>query len=969
MNFTQQNDSGPTPAEDMKIGRNAVALISEDIEKISLGTQLRQTTWKNELQSFKDQRLPEVTIAVFGVTGAGKSSLLNAILQDNIVPTGGMGAACTSVAIEISYHPKTAIEARIHFLTREDWRKELENLLEDIGDPARHGGQPGDKESYEVALQKVRDVYPSISLNQLHNRTADDIINSHPESSRLLGTSKDISELESDAFIHELQRYISSNNHEIDPDDESSVELKPSLCPLIRRVAVRCNASVLSTGCTLVDLPGVADSNSARAAIATDYLRTCNFVWIVAPIIRASNDKIAKELLGDALKTQFQNNRIKSLTFIATKTDDVLVNEIAKDLNIKTNPLFQSIAAQEKLILQETSEWKKHLAAAKKEIKGLQEQLEQQRVMKTLQSDDDQSKGTSKRKRKASQKDSSKRQKRENDFSRVNSQDIVQETSDSSDSSDIDDAEADPRKQTIESDSESNRSRLEIKIRELESAIHIAEGRRSEAENQLWRRREQCTNTERQKKALCANQRNKVCARRVKEFLKTQLIQYNINNLNDSDNLPLLQSVPDSSSIDLPFFGCSSRDYMRLAKQTEDDQDPSCFSNEEETGIPGLQRWCRELVTTTQTSVARSFRERVHAFIRSTASYLTAAEAVSLEDRNKLRDLWQSAKVEPIEKKLSTDSNESSESLPKPPDSVEGTPYGIKSTLEQALQNVIATFTETIKARIRQELGPKCAIGAKKAQNTAVKTANNLCQEVRWNTYQAVLRRNGFYLRKGLTLNLNERLAKPLTESIAPTWAQFFESDIYQGFPEAALVPIQHLLGKVEESAPAGLKDRAKNQSLLALTEARLIIGSAMWMAKWWIDTEQKGASRLIPEQVKAGMLNAYNAAREQSGNGSKDRRKKIISDHLAKTSQKIFQEAEAAVFARLNDALDDIAQRMLSRIVREIPGKAEVTMSVLWENPQDSPEELKARKELLEKLKDLQTKFDLHVAMDSTSA
>lgn len=61
----------------------------------------------------------------------------------------------------------------------------------------------------------------------------------------------------------------------------------PQTWPLIRKVQLKGPWSVLSTGAVLVDLPGVRDSNAARAKVAERYLQHCNQIAIVAPIKRA----------------------------------------------------------------------------------------------------------------------------------------------------------------------------------------------------------------------------------------------------------------------------------------------------------------------------------------------------------------------------------------------------------------------------------------------------------------------------------------------------------------------------------------------------------------------------------------------------------------------------------------------------------------------------------------------------------
>lgn len=109
-------------------------------------------------------------------TGAGKSSVMNAILEgiyspfraftvssfcciDNIVPTSGM-RACTAVVTEIAYHKKKTIDADVSFLSEDEWREELGVLLDDLvdedGNPKRSTDLASDA---GIAWSKV--CYPS----------------------------------------------------------------------------------------------------------------------------------------------------------------------------------------------------------------------------------------------------------------------------------------------------------------------------------------------------------------------------------------------------------------------------------------------------------------------------------------------------------------------------------------------------------------------------------------------------------------------------------------------------------------------------------------------------------------------------------------------------------------------------------------------------------------------------------------
>ena len=82
-------------------------------------------------------------------------------------------------------------------------------------------------------------------------------------------------------WAQEFRKQINSYVYRMGNGDQ------PQTWPLIRKVKLRGPWSVLSTGAVLVDLPGVRDSNAARAKVAESYLQNCNQIAIVAPIKRA----------------------------------------------------------------------------------------------------------------------------------------------------------------------------------------------------------------------------------------------------------------------------------------------------------------------------------------------------------------------------------------------------------------------------------------------------------------------------------------------------------------------------------------------------------------------------------------------------------------------------------------------------------------------------------------------------------
>jgi hypothetical protein len=104
---------------------------------------------------------------------------------------------------------------------------------------------------------------------------------------------------------------------------------------LIKEVRIFTKSDALSTGAVIVDLPGVYDSNAARAAVAERYMKQCTGLWIVAPINQAVDDKAAKNLLGDSFKRQLKyDGNYSNVSFICSKTDDFSISEAIDSLEL-----------------------------------------------------------------------------------------------------------------------------------------------------------------------------------------------------------------------------------------------------------------------------------------------------------------------------------------------------------------------------------------------------------------------------------------------------------------------------------------------------------------------------------------------------------------------------------------------------------------------------------------------------------
>lgn len=96
----------------------------------------RVEMWQSQLNELRDklETLPCFRIAVVGLSGSGKSSLINAVLDaPNLVPTSSMNA-CTSTALSIRYTSSDQFLGKVEFFSENQWRIELRNLVYDIQD-------------------------------------------------------------------------------------------------------------------------------------------------------------------------------------------------------------------------------------------------------------------------------------------------------------------------------------------------------------------------------------------------------------------------------------------------------------------------------------------------------------------------------------------------------------------------------------------------------------------------------------------------------------------------------------------------------------------------------------------------------------------------------------------------------------------------------------------------------------------
>ncbi|XP_036944244.1 nuclear GTPase SLIP-GC isoform X2 [Acanthopagrus latus] len=259
-----------------------------------------------------------VLVGVFGKTGAGKSSLINAVIgEKNLLPSGSI-SACTSVMIKVEANMKSPkYEADIEFITKEEWKDELWSLLNFLGDNADQGNDQEEEEDYRDIDEKLSAVYGEEWRNKSHEDLMDNkYFKEIPEfvkSRRKILTCESAKELSAKCV-----KYTKN-----DSKDEDGKDRKRWYWPLVKCVTVRVPKNHLLQHVTIVDLPGTGDRNKSRDEMWKSVVGSCSTVWIVTELNRAAAEKETWEILKSASSIMGNGGECQQIHFICTKSDHV----------------------------------------------------------------------------------------------------------------------------------------------------------------------------------------------------------------------------------------------------------------------------------------------------------------------------------------------------------------------------------------------------------------------------------------------------------------------------------------------------------------------------------------------------------------------------------------------------------------------------------------------------------------------
>jgi hypothetical protein len=297
----------------------------------------------NEAEELSEMpKLDERLVGFVGASGAGKSSLICALLENKDVATvDGSGNAVTCFPIYYRDRPgenKTKYEIRCLFRHSSDIDEVLESYLDDFNaaDDAENDEAPSAQidESGEVAEATLQTLFSQIEgfdLNQL-----------------LIGKSPNVTR---ETAMHALRQWASCLEwpqgivqglwtREVQDEEELREVLTKfsasGLWPLIDHLTIYLDAPLLRNGVVLVDLPGYHDSNYARERVARETQQKCSDVFVVAHITRVVDSPILQQVVKE--NTPRPNTdllTLQTITVVCTHSA-VPARDIEKNANAQT---------------------------------------------------------------------------------------------------------------------------------------------------------------------------------------------------------------------------------------------------------------------------------------------------------------------------------------------------------------------------------------------------------------------------------------------------------------------------------------------------------------------------------------------------------------------------------------------------------------------------------------------------------
>ncbi|KAK0126069.1 hypothetical protein ONS95_007689 [Cadophora gregata] len=866
--------------------------------------------WVAQIEQLQNQKVDTPTIiGVVGNTGAGESSVINAMLEEErLVPTNCM-RACTAVVTEMSYNhsedPRALYRADIEFIQASDWEKDLkislDELIDGSGQISRECTNPESEAG--VAYAKIKAVYPSWTKEELARSSVADLMKEECVKN-VLGTIKKIEKSQPAYFYRALQSYVDSKEKSTEDKSkkkdkkEKGEKKQMEFWPLIKVVRIYTKAEALSTGAVIVDLPGVHDSNAARAAVAQGYLKQCTGLFIVAPINRAVDDKAAKSLLGESFKRQLKfDGTYSRITFICSKTDDISITEASDSLGLEDEMAedWDKLDAIEKELRQHrqnVKDLKESKGVFAELINDAEEAMDVwEKLKEELEDGETVYDPSKKRKRSVEPKKPRKKAKKSRSSSDNEDEDdfVVDDEDERGEEDEEDDA-----KSHAESDSESvsdkgdplTAEEIDAKIAQLKEDKKRARCERIETDDKIKIANEEIKALDKTQEkidiamsAICIAGRNDYSKGAIQRDFADGIRELDMESAQeeDPDRFNPENDLRDYDEVarSLPVFCVSSRAYQKIKGRLQRDKAVPGFRTAEETEIPQLQVHCKKLTEAGRASNCRNFLTNLSQLLNSLGLW-ASNDGTGLN----LTDAQLAAETRFLKLRLQK----------------------LEESLEKFVKECLKDTNDTLAENIFEQYENLVELAVAEANQTVGNWHRKVNRDHRelggyyWATYKAIVRREGVFSNAQGPHDFNAQLTEPIIKHLASHWEKVFAQRlprVLSSFSRQAkglLTAFHHDIESRSMKTGTGsagvamLGQQLKNYEQIFATLATQMIEI--------INSLQREANREFTPVIARNLSTAYDYCTSESGPGQFNRMKAYMSQHVDNVRGSMFTES-----------------------------------------------------------------------------
>ncbi|ROW14908.1 hypothetical protein VPNG_03302 [Cytospora leucostoma] len=901
-----------TPQEPKKITLDQLRKVSDstDLVKLEAGVetargildairlpmadskQREQLEWLKAIDQLKTKsKRTRTVIAVCGSTGAGKSSLINAVLDEaKLMPVNGY-RACSATITEISYNeseiPEEKYRAEVEFISPEDWVSELQLLWGDLVDDNQLSSAYLDANAEAgIAYAKIKAVYPDLTREMIVKSKPEELAN-RKSVTAVVGKARKFAYSNAGDLYLALQKYLDSKEKGTKGSTTKPQDM--AFWPLIKVVRVYCKADCLSSGAVLVDLPGIHDANAARSAVASRYMAECSAIFVAAPIRRAADDKAAHDLMGRGSRLQLKLDGIYSnVTFICTMTDAIELSESIEAFDED---------GQIQAILSRGDELDKAVREKKDTLKQLEQQADEiEFALEAVEKELSIWEGLEKKKNKGQQvyppRIPAKRKRPMRLAKGRRRRQVVEYDSDS-------DAEA------IDAQTPLTIEEILSKLTELNAQVQAREGEYTEMKKRCEDLDTAITALQTEKEGIagesircCIQKRNE----RVRQAIRVDFAA-GIREIDEEDaqadeetfDPSIKKRDYDEVAASLPVFCTSSVGYQQLSgRRSNRENRVQGFRYLLDTEIPLVQDHLKKLPENRQILALKAFLNDFYRLLNSLTIWVTSSalelKATEMSEQDQGYEIkYLRAAAQNLKNNLSMLVLNQKQEI---------------CNIQHSLFNSKSTGAITHASKAIEGIVEKWSL--KKADGGHGLT---------FSTYKAVCRRGGSKTKSDKSRNFNEDILEPYLLKIATGWEQAFCVAIPASLDKLVDTLMDTLKGFHNEMSSRPELEKCKLASLNILghqiksheTSIRDMVGTI----KASIQAEQRQANRAFLPEIKKEMTKAYSQCKEEKGRGCFLRMKEHMMKHVSKNKSSIYRKASQHVMKDLEKLFETNRKEM----------------------------------------------------------